>query len=88
MNDAKVSLGQVIVTPAALWAVEQAHQRIDEFLERHQVGDWGDADEHLRRLNEEALRSRGPIVSIHETCAGETLWVVTENGTTTVLLPI
>jgi hypothetical protein len=88
MKDAKVPLGQVVVTPAAQLAVEQAHQRIDEFLERHQAGDWGDADEQLRRMNEEALRSRGPIVSIHETCAGETLWVVTEDGTTTVLLPI
>ena len=47
MNDAKVPLGQVIVTPAAQWAVEQA-----------------------------------------ETCAGEILWVVTEDGTTTVFLPI
>jgi len=85
MNDAKVSLGQVIVTPAAQFAVEQAHQRVDEFLERHQAGDWGDVDEHTRRLNEEGL---GPILSVHETCAGEALWVVTENGTTTVFLPI
>jgi hypothetical protein len=85
MKDPKVPLGQVIVTPAAQLAVDQAHQRIDEFLERHQVGDWGDADEHLRRLNEEGL---GPILSVHETCAKETLWVVTENGTTTVFLPI
>jgi hypothetical protein len=88
MNDAKVPLGQVVVTPAAQLAVEQAHQRIDEFLDRHQAGDWGNTDEQTRQLNEEALRSHGPILSVHETCAKETLWVVSENGITTVFLPM
>jgi hypothetical protein len=86
MKEAKVSLGRVVVTPAAQLAVELAHQRLDEFLQLHQQGNWGDADQDTVRRNEEALRTGGPILSSFETCGNDQLLILTEDGTTTVLL--
>ena len=50
-------LGQVVATPGALEALEQAGQAPSEFLERHVHGDWGivceDDAELLELLNTE-----------------------------------
>ena len=42
--------GQIVATPGALQALQEAGQSADEFLTRHVTGDWGDLDvEDVRR---------------------------------------
>jgi hypothetical protein len=82
-------LGQVVATPAALEALEEAGQLPQEFLHRHLAGDWGELDEHDRRANEEALRYGGRLLSAYSTKKGTRIWIITEadRSATTILLP-
>lgn len=84
-SEIKVKLGKVIVTPWAEHALYHANQPLDEFLELHQQGNWGDVDRDTFQRNEEALRTGGPILSAYETCGGDVLMILTKDGTTTVL---
>ena len=57
----KVTLGQIVATPAALGAVSQAD--IAAALRRHAVGDWGDASPDDRATNDDALKSGERLLS-------------------------
>ncbi len=59
------------------------------FLERHRCGDWGNVCEADVKLNDEALREGGRLLSCYSTLRGETIWVITEfdRSVTTLLLP-
>jgi hypothetical protein len=48
----KFSLGRIVATPGALQALEEPNQNPFEFIERHQVGDWGELCEEDKRENE------------------------------------
>jgi hypothetical protein len=82
-------LGQVVATPGALAALEDAGQNPAEFLGRHVTGDWGDLDEHDRRENELSLRQGLRLLSAYQTSKGVRIWVITEwdRSATTILLP-
>lgn len=82
-------LGQVVATPGALQALEEASQIPEEFLLRHVSGDWGDLDEHDRRENELALEKGFRLFSAYQTSNGVRIWVITEwdRSVTTILLP-
>jgi hypothetical protein len=82
-------LGQIVATPGALAALEQAGQSAHEFLTRHVLGDWGDLDADDRRENELSLRAGFRLLSAYRLCTGERLWVITEadRSVTTCLLP-
>lgn len=82
-------LGQVVATPGALAALEEAGQIPQEFLHRHVVGDWGDLDPHDLQANELAVRYGNRILSAYSTKNGTRLWVITEydRSVTTLLLP-
>lgn len=59
-----------------------------EFLTRHQSGDWGDLHEGDKSLNDEALENGDRILSSY--FVGEhKLWIITEHdrSVTTLLLP-
>ena len=43
-----IDLGEIIVHPNAEHAVQQAHQKVEEFLERFRIGDFGDIDDETR----------------------------------------
>ena len=45
----KFPLGQVVATPAALEAMEEAGQTPDFFLRQHVSGNWGIVNEEDRR---------------------------------------
>lgn len=85
----RFALGQVVATPGALEALEEAGQLSQEFLHRHIVGDWGELDEHDREANERAVRGGDRIFSSYLTKKGTKLWVITEydRSVTTLLLP-
>ena len=85
----RFSLGQVVATPGALRALQEAEQSPTAFLDRHVAGDWGELGDEDKQANERALREGLRILSAYTTSAGVTLWVITEadRSATTMLLP-
>jgi len=90
----KFPFGQVVATPGALAALEEAGQTPEFFLDRHIQGDWGDVDAEDWQLNDQALVDGSRLLSAYMTLKGKKLWVITEatddNGqraATTLLLP-
>ena len=82
-------LGQVFLTVGAREALEEANQLPNEFLEKHQSGDWGEICEDDRQENELSVKEGFRILSAYKTANGEKIWVITEadRNSTTILLP-
>ncbi len=94
MPKPKFSLGQVVATPGALHALQEAGQSPADFLSRHVVGDFGDLDAEDKDLNDRAIIDGSRILSAYKTLRGDKLWVITEaadddgdRSATTFLLP-
>lgn len=87
--------GQVLATPGALNALQEAGQSIWEFLgPRHFVGDWGVVDDEDKEANNEALKDGSRLLSAYILKTGVKIWVITEaeddhgsRAATTALLP-
>ncbi len=60
----------------------------NEFLQRHQTGDWGDVCEDDRQENELSVKEGFRILSAYKTDRDVKIWVITEadRSSTTVLL--
>ncbi len=84
----KFPLGQIVATPGALEALEDAHQTM-EFLQRHASGDWGKVGAEDAAENELSVKEGFRILSAYTTKNGIKLWVITEadRSVTTLLLP-
>ena len=90
----KFSLGQVVATPGALAALQQAGESPTKFLMRHVVGDWGDVCADDAKANDAAVAHEGDeekqcrVLSSYLTKVGK-LWVITEadRSSTCILLP-
>jgi hypothetical protein len=83
-------LGQVVGTPGALAALEEAGQSASELLRLHVVGNWGDElCEEDRALNNEALKDGSRLLSAYRLKSGTKVWVITEadRSSTCLLLP-
>ena len=82
-------LGQIVVTPGALAALERANQSPAFFLARHAGGDWGELDPTDIAENEYSLTHGFRLLSSYTTAAGEKLWIISEGdrSATTLLLP-
>ncbi len=82
-------LGQLVATPGALDALEEAGQTPREFLRRHQSGDWGEVCDADKRENELSLTHGFRIFSAYRTTSNTRLWIITEadRSATTILLP-
>lgn len=89
MGQARFSLGQVVATPGAMEALNDAGQVSGEFLRRHFGGDRGDLNEDDLRENEFSVGNGFRILSAYTTAKDEKLWVITEadRSSTCVLLP-
>lgn len=90
----RFDLGQLVATPGALEALEQAGQAPAEFVLRHVVGDWGEVDDEDKALNDQSVQDGSRILSAYRTTLGVKLWVITEaagddgkRAATTILLP-
>lgn len=85
----KFRLGQVVATPGALEALQEAGQQPWEFLVRHVVGDWGQIDQEDWQLNDASLQDGSRVLSAYRTSKNVKLWVITEadRSSTTILLP-
>lgn len=82
-------LGKLVSTPGALRALDEADQYANDFIGRHVSADWGEVRESDALANDRALRSNGRLLSVYQTDAGTTLWIITEadRSVTTLLLP-
>ena len=82
-------LGRILVTPAALAALERANQSAAIFLARPAARDWGELDREDMRENEYSLARGFRLLSSYTTAAGERLWIITEadRSATTLLSP-
>jgi len=88
-------LGQIVATPGALEALEQAGQTPSQFVNRHIVGDWGIVNEEDKEANDLAVRDGSRIMSAYLLKDGTTkVWIITEavgddgnRAATTLLLP-
>ena|ERR1043165_336252 len=74
----KFQLGQIVATPGALEALQEAGQSPGYFLERHAKGDWGEVDSEDWQLNDQALVDGSRLLSAYRTLKGEKLWIITE----------
>jgi len=88
-NKVLFDLGQTVMTIGAKEALQQANQTANEFLARHQNGDWGLVCEDDAKENELSVKEGFRILSAYKTSQGEKIWVISEANreSTTVLLP-
>ena len=88
-NKVVLPLGRTVATPIALAELERAKQKVDEFLRRHECGDWGEVQEEDWAANDRALKTGERILSSYKLRTGETIWIITEadRSSTTLLLP-
>ncbi|TWT44469.1 hypothetical protein RAS1_08840 [Phycisphaerae bacterium RAS1] len=84
--NAKFSLGQTVITPAALTAVHA--EDIQASLHRHANGDWGDCCTEDARENDFAMSRGFRLLSVYHDRNGTTFWIITEadRSATTILL--
>ena len=88
-NNPLFKLGQVLVTPGAIEVLRASGHSAWVFLARHLRGDWGELSAEDKRLNDEAVKDGGRILSSYTAATGTKLWVITEadRSATTLLLP-
>lgn len=82
-------LGRTYATPGAIGALSESGQLPEEFLHRHQTGDWGEVCDADKQENEFSLEKGFRILSAYRTKVGTKSWVITEHdrSVTTLLLP-
>ena len=82
-------LGQIVATPGALDALQQAGQAPIDFLMRHVRGDWGDVCAEDAEANQQSLKDGSRLLSAYKTSKGVKLWIITEadRSSTCILLP-
>lgn len=92
MNAIQLQLGQIVATAGvAAWINESPEGRVvgvSRAIQRHASGDWGDACDEDKKLNDLAVDGESRVLSAY-TVDGAKLWVITEwdRSVTTVLFP-
>ena len=84
-----IELGQVVATPAALEAMEQAGVDPAALLDRHAIGDWGEVSREGWEMNNAcAEEGTGALLSFYPV-GTRWVWVWTEwdRQHTTMLMP-
>jgi hypothetical protein len=85
----QLELGRTLATPGALAALEEAGETPDQFLRRHELGDWGDVGPEDWQENELSIRDGFRLLSSYHLSTGVKIWIITEadRSATTILLP-
>jgi hypothetical protein len=73
-----LQLGPVVATPGVLAAMAKTGESPKAFLQRHQIGDWGELDHEDLHANELALASGSRILSAYRLNDGTKIYVITE----------
>ena len=82
-------LGQLVGTPGAIKALQDAGQDPLELLYRRVTGDWGNLDDEDKKENDFSVEHGFRILSAYELETGVKVWLITEadRSATTFLLP-
>jgi hypothetical protein len=82
-------LGQVVATPGALQALQEASQTPLGFIARHVSGDWGEICPEDTAQNALSLGHGYRLQSEYSLANGTKLWIITEadRSSTCLLLP-
>ena len=85
----RFELGNIVATPGALAALEDADISPAHYLSRHVKGDWEQMDPEDREANVFAIEHGLRILSAYVLPTGVKLWIITEadRSATTLLLP-
>lgn len=85
----RFSLGQLVATPGALEALQDAQVEPIKLIGRHVTGDWGDLQDEDKAENEFSVDRELRILSAYNLPTGEKIWIITEadRSATTLLLP-
>lgn len=86
----KFHFGQLVATPGALAAFNEAKDSLAIYLRRHLAGDWGEVDAEDKATNDRALVEGTRLLSAYTLKDGKTkIWIITEadRSATTILLP-
>jgi hypothetical protein len=85
----KFPLGQIVATPGALEALEEAGQTPAFFLDKHSGGDWGEVCSEDKQANDQSLVDGERLLSAYRTLNNVRLWIITEadRSSTCILLP-
>ncbi len=80
-------LGELYITAQAQEVI--LNRDVNEALDRHAHGDWGELPDADREANELALKQGGRLLSSYHDRYGQRFWIITEAdyNATTVLLP-
>ncbi|MGH3825872.1 MAG: hypothetical protein ACRDQX_01660 [Pseudonocardiaceae bacterium] len=80
----RFELGRLITTPGVLDLIQRGVIHPALLLRRHEMGDWGQVDDHDAQVNDTALADGGRLLSVYGI-----VWVITEpdRSVTTMLLP-
>jgi hypothetical protein len=99
VKDDLFPLGEIVGTPAVLQKLSNLNQTVEEYLFRHEKGDWGELDPEDKERNDSAVSGYidantgktiySRILSSYELPDSTKLWIVTEadRSVTTLLLP-
>ena len=79
--------GRVMITRNAKDVLP--YSEVNEAINRHLHGDWGDVCGPDKRVNDDALKNGGRLLSVYHTKDDVRFWIITEAdySATTVLLP-
>jgi hypothetical protein len=82
-------LGKIYLTVGAKEALADSIQFPNEFLEKHQKGDWGIVGKEDSQENDFSVKNGFRILSAYKTKGDVKLWIITEadRSSTTLLLP-
>ena len=88
-SSALFPLGKVYLTIGAQDALEESNQTPNEFLAKHQSGDFGIIGKEDWQENLLSIKEKFRILSAYKTVKGEKIWVISEadRSATTILLP-
>ncbi len=83
---ARFPLGEVLATPRALEALNAARITLDELLDRHLAGDWGDISPAQRRVNDAGISAFCNLASAYVLPDGQRLTIFTRGDRTHTLV--
>lgn len=91
MSKMRFRPGRILATAAADRAMRESNIDPVSLIALHCLGEWGDLDKHDVKVNEQALRDKGRVMSVYFKNLFDipTLWVITDGGheVTTIMLP-
>ncbi|EON14918.1 hypothetical protein [Pandoraea sp. SD6-2] len=86
---ARLPLGRLLATPAAVDAIQSTGASIFALVNRHARGDWGELSEADREQNDLSVVAGRRVLSCYPLGDEQKVWIITEADrfTTTLLLP-